>query len=140
MILSETCFVYHGSFPANDLRNRHESSVWGTFHELLETFTIPDSIYATRGLTDILLSHDTKLLYVGIPDPVGGNGILYVIKVTDPGEPTLLTTAEAKTRFVDVGPEPFRFTRTDDRNVIVVVDRTSSHPAWCRVNQVRSGE
>ena len=99
--------------------------VSGTFHELLETFTIPDSIYATRGLTDILLSHDTKRLYVGIPDPVGGNGILYVIKVTDPGEPTLLTTAEAKTRFVDVGPEPFRFTRTDDRNVIVVVDRTS---------------
>ncbi len=73
----------------------------------------------------ILFSHDTSRFYVGIPDPNELDGKLYVITVDNPDAPTLLAPAPDRALIVDVGPDPYRFTRTDDRNVIVVVDRTS---------------
>ena len=92
----------------------------GTFHEVIETFSIP---FRGRGLSDILLSADASRLYVGVPDPNRLEGFLYVVKLNKPGEPTQLSPSEEG--FLDVGPDPYRFTRTDDPNVVIVVDRSS---------------
>ncbi len=96
-----------------------------TFHQLIATVTIPNPLYASRGLTDVLLSSDASRLYVGVPGANGGDGILYVFTVNDSDALLPLEPAEAATQIVDVGPLPYRMTPTDDPNVILVVDRQS---------------